>query len=108
MAEINAIYLQKSMTGDGETTTGWCKIMAKAQLEHDAAYYEPLIKQARQDTAREIFNLIERIKNPYDVINQKEYYGFEKATRDIRQSLKNRILGDNEQKEIPGTRHSTL
>lgn len=55
MAQINAIQLEKSKRGNGETVTGWCKIVAQAQYDALVAYYEPLIQQARE----EVFGKIE-------------------------------------------------
>ena len=50
------------------------------------------IQQARQDTAREIFEIVERMTNPFNAINEKQYYGFEEALVRIRQSLKSKFL----------------
>ena len=63
------------------------------------AIYFPImnesIAQARQDTAREIFELVQEVPNPY-IVTQQQYYGFERATRDIRQSLKEKYLKEGE------------
>jgi len=47
MATINTIMEQKSKNGDGETVTGWCRIIAKAQakISFKAGYQAGLRQQ---------------------------------------------------------------
>jgi len=65
---------------------------AERVIEVCDALYGEKIKQARQDTAREIFEIVERMTNPFNAINEKQYYGFEEALVRIRQSFKSKYL----------------
>jgi len=92
LKQIEAI-LRAEETADIEPPWSCLPVGDTKWIELKAKRIEPLIQQARQDTAREIFKYVKRLKNPHDYKKHfLSYIEFWRAKRHILGKLKTKYL----------------